>query len=348
MVNTARAAILYEIDKPLRVETITLPKLKVGQVLVKIHYSGVCRSQLMEIKGLRGHDKWLPHMLGHEGSGEVVAIGEGVSKVKPGDFVVVGWVKGLGIDAPGAIYRMNGRNINSGPVTTFSNYSVISENRVYKKPKGVCDKSAFLFGCALPTGSGIVFNQIQPRSSDKIAVIGLGGVGMAAFLALRASGIDNTIVIDPDPKKLYLAQTLGAKFCINPEMVDVAEEVFRRFPSGLDKCVECAGYVETIELGFSLIKFKTGRLIFASHPPSGGKITLDPHELLAGKQILGSWGGGVQPDRDLEKFNKRFSDAQLDINLMISNQYQLDDINVALDDLENNRGYRTVIKMDHD
>ena len=130
-----KAAILYELNKPLIVKTIKPSKLIEGQVLVKIFFSGVCRSQLMEVNGARGEDVWLPHLLGHEASGEVIKVGKKVSKVKVGDKVVLGWIKGEGIDAPGAKYSSGNEIINSGKISTFSNYSIVSENRLVKLPK---------------------------------------------------------------------------------------------------------------------------------------------------------------------------------------------------------------------
>ena len=150
-----KAAVLFEIGKPLQIREITSNPLKKGQVLIKILYSGICRSQLMEVQGLRGDDKWLPHLLGHEGSGIVEAIGEGVTKVKPGDEVILTWIKSSGLEADYAIYNYKDSVINSGAVTTFSNYSIVSENRVVKKPVNIPFDLAILFGCALPTGAGI-------------------------------------------------------------------------------------------------------------------------------------------------------------------------------------------------
>ena len=150
-----KAAVLKNINIPLEVSNLEIPPLVTGQILVKIAYSGVCRSQLMEVRGGRGEDPWLPHLLGHEGSGIVISVGDGVTKVKPGDEVVLGWVKGEGLDAPGAQYKLGDQIINSGRVTTFCNYSVVSESRVVKKPEGLPFDEAVLFGCALPTEAGM-------------------------------------------------------------------------------------------------------------------------------------------------------------------------------------------------
>ncbi|HVK99979.1 MAG TPA: alcohol dehydrogenase catalytic domain-containing protein, partial [Dongiaceae bacterium] len=153
------AAVLERLGTPLRVRTLQSSTLLPGQVLVKVLFSGVCRSQLMETSGGRGDDRWLPHLLGHEGSGVVEAIGPGVSKVKPGDAVILTWIKGDGMDAPGALYWDGDTQINSGPVTTFSNYTVVAENRLVLKPTDLDFDTAVLFGCALPTGAGMALNE---------------------------------------------------------------------------------------------------------------------------------------------------------------------------------------------
>ena len=153
-VDSWRAAVLRQTGAELVIEEILRPQLLSGQVLVKLDFSGVCRSQLMEVRGLRGPDAWLPHLLGHEGVGTVIETGPEVSKVVVGDYVVVGWVKGRGIEsAPPVLRTPAGERINSGRVTTFSEFTVVSENRVYLRPVEVDDRSAVLFGCALLTGA---------------------------------------------------------------------------------------------------------------------------------------------------------------------------------------------------
>ena len=127
-----RAAILWQLHKPLVIDEIEIPVLKRGQVLVKILYSGICRAQYNEMIGLKGPDKFLPHLLGHEASGFVVDTAAGVSKVKKNDYVCLSWIKGQGLDAFNSQYKLGRHTINAGAVTTFSDYTVVSENRVVK------------------------------------------------------------------------------------------------------------------------------------------------------------------------------------------------------------------------
>ena len=130
-----KAAVLFKLQKKLRIIDLKIPELKKGQVLVKILYSSICKSQLMEINGGRDNKKWLPHLLGHEGSGIIIKIGDAVSKVKIGDEVILTWIRSSGVESANPMYEFHNQIINAGKVTTFSNYSIVSENRIIKKPK---------------------------------------------------------------------------------------------------------------------------------------------------------------------------------------------------------------------
>ncbi len=121
-----QAALLVATGQPLVIAEIETPALKPGQVLVEIAYSGACGTQLMEVAGDKGEDKWCPHCLGHEGTGTVVEAGSAVTKVKVGDKVVLSWIKGNGIEAGGAVYDWDGKKVNSGGVTTFQRHAVVS------------------------------------------------------------------------------------------------------------------------------------------------------------------------------------------------------------------------------
>lgn len=342
-----RAAVLEEIGKPLSIKNIELPALIQGQVLVKVYFSGVCRSQLMEVRGCRGVDSWLPHLLGHEGSGTVISTGAGVTKVAKGDDVILGWVKGNGIDAPGAKYKLGKKVINSGRVTTFANYTVVSESRLVKKPKDLPFDEAVLYGCALPTGAGMVLNELKPAPHNSVVVLGLGGIGISALLALKVLGVAPIIAVDISSDKLNFAKQLGADYVFNPNREDVSDAVIRLTNGGADYCVESGGTAFTIELGFSLVRKEGGKLLFASHPSHGHKITIDPHELISGKRISGSWGGDSKPDRDTPMLHSLLIKRNLSLASFITKRYKLDEINNALDDLELGRVFRPLIVMDH-
>lgn len=339
------AAVLTETNRPLSIQpSIKVPRLKLGQVLVKVKYAGLCHSQVMEARGKRGEDRFLPHMLGHEGSGEVVAVGEGVSKVAVGDLVVLGWIRGEGLDAGGTQYESTIGTINAGGVTTFSEYTVVSENRCVKLDSNFPLDLAVLFGCALPTGAGMVLNQLQPKSGSTVAVLGLGGIGLSALLALNKFSLKRVVAIDVSEEKLQLAKEFGATDTVlmTPE---VADEVKDLLGDGVDYCLEAAGTTQTIETGFALLN-RNGHLLFASHPAAGEMISLDPFELICGKTIKGSWGGGSMPDKDVPELMRIIKELDLPVHKLLSHRYSLNEINQALDDLEDRKIVRALIEID--
>ena len=336
-----KAAVLEEVNKPLCLLDLETLDLKKGQILVKILYSGVCGSQIMEQSGKRGADKWLPHLLGHEGSGIVVDVYDGCEKFKPGDDVVLSWIKSSGYDAEGAKYHnSDGSIVNSGAITTFSNYSVISENRIIKKPKNLSFLHAALYGCAIPTGSGMVINENNNFNKDiKVALIGLGGIGLSALIALVSLGFKDITVVDKNINKKEILKNF-----LSIDFIHLNNTDNKTLYGMFDLCIESAGTIDSIELGFCVINNK-GELIFASHPEKGKKIEIDPHELISGKKIRGTWGGSFNPDLDLEKFNKILKSKLLD--LMITKIYRLEEINEAFVDLKNGLVLRPIIKMEH-
>lgn len=345
MAEKFKAAVLTELNKPLNIVTqVMIPELKTGQVLIKVKYAGLCHSQVMEARGKRGEDRFLPHMLGHEGSGEVIRIGDGVTKIKPGDQVVLGWIRGEGLDAGGCQYDSPIGKINAGGVTTFSEYTVVSENRCVVLKDDFPMDLAVLFGCALPTGAGMVLNQMQPKEGSTVAVLGLGGIGLSALLALNKYSLQRVVAIDVSEEKLALAKELGATdtYLMTPDLVD---DVKADLGEGVDYCIEAAGSTSTIECGFSLLN-RSGTLLFASHPAAGEKIQLDPFELICGKKISGSWGGGSQPDKDIPILQNIIKQMGLPVHKLLSHKYRLDDINSALDDLENRKIVRALIEVD--
>jgi len=300
----------------------------------------------MEVRGLRGEDKFIPHLLGHEGTGVVVEIGNGVKKVKPGDRVILGWLKGTGMDVLGAKYDHQGEIISSGGVTTFSDYTIVSENRCSLLPSGVPMDIGVLFGCALPTGGGIVLNQLSPLEDSSIAVLGLGGIGLSALMMAAAFKPKHLIGVDISDDKLGLASSFGATHTINAKS-DVHLEM-QKITDGkmLDFCVEASGDARVIELGFDLIRRGGGQLVFASHPKAGEKISIDPFELINGKMIKGSWGGGSQPDIDIPKFADFYLQGKLTLEKIFTKRYTLEQVNDALDDLENHRVNRPLLVID--
>jgi S-(hydroxymethyl)glutathione dehydrogenase/alcohol dehydrogenase len=344
-----KAAVLYHTGQPLVVEDgIEIPALQPEQVLVKLAYSGVCRSQLMEARGFRGEDRYLPHLLGHEGSGVVMDTGSKVSKVAAGDDVILGWIKGEGHDIVGGMqYRKGDTVINAGAITTFNEYAVVSENRCVKLPAGIPLDIAVLFGCAIPTGAGIVFHEIQLAPENSIAFFGLGGIGLSALMAARLFECRTVIAVDIEDDKLQLAIHFGATHVINSSKENPVKAIEQITDGrGVDYSIEAAGHAKTIEQAFLAVRIQGGKCVFASHPRAGETIRLDPFDLICGRQITGTWGGSCKPDEDLPRFASLYRERKLPLEKLLSHRYTLDNINQALDDLEKRQIIRALIEIE--
>ena len=340
------AAILVELNQPLRHARLELPELKPGQVLVEVAYSGVCHSQLHEVRGRRGPDRYLPHTLGHEGSGVVRAVGAGVEKVQLGDRVVLTWIKGQGADVASSGYQEAGAKINSGPLSTFMRHTVTCENRVVRLPPEMPLREAALLGCALPTGAGIVINMLAMQPGASLAVFGAGGIGLSAVLAARMLGADPLIAVDVVESKLAEALRLGATHAINSRKHDPVAAIRELTQGrGADYAVEAAGRRETMEAAFRSVREQGGLCVLAGNLPHAEQIAIDPFELIRGKRIAGAWGGATRPDEDVPRYIRWFLEGRLPMNELISREYRLEEINAALDDLEQGRVVRALVDM---
>lgn len=343
MAETFRAAVLVAPNRPLEIKELRIPELKDGQVLVRNIASGICRSQLMEAKGKRGEDKWLPHLLGHEGVGVVERIGPRVTKVKIGEKVIIGWIVGQGFNSmPPQFLTTNGMLINSGAATTFSEYSVVSENRVCIAPEGFSDDFLPLFGCALLTGGGMALNHFDEKLHENILVLGFGGVGSSAAVVLDSFNNTSMVILDESEARRNQARLMGFSHVFSFEEFKSINR--NNLIDKFDLCIESAGTTETIELGFSLLN-KTGRLVFASHPESGARISLDPFEMINGKVIFGSFGGGSKPEEDIKIISKLLQDSRLNLEYMLGDVFALEDVNQALKQLEMGQPGRPLIRM---
>ncbi len=214
--GSGMAAILVEQRSPLVIDEVGLPTaLDVGQVLVRLHYSGICGSQIGEIDGVKGPDRHLPHLLGHEGSATVLEVGPGVATVQVGDLVVLHWRQGKGIEAVPPVYDCSGLSVNAGWVTTFNEFAVVSENRCTTVPPETDRQLAALFGCAVTTGFGVVENNARVRAGESVVVYGSGGVGLSIVQAAAMHGARVIIGVDLYPARLELAAEMGATHLID-------------------------------------------------------------------------------------------------------------------------------------
>ena len=332
-----KAAILTK-SKKIEFHNFRVPKiLRDDQVLVKINYTGICGSQIMEYLGNRGKDNYLPHALGHEAVGQVIAVGNKVKKVSIKDKVILSWIKGKGLDYGGfKLVSEKKKIINFGPISTFSSHAIVSENRVFLKPKKMLDVEAVLYGCAIPTGAGMVINQLKEiKKNHNVCLIGVGGVGMAALLALIKKK-PQIFVIEKNKKKQNFLKKFNVKILLYNE--------FRNYKNYFDFCIDTSGTTIMIEKGFNLIK-KKGKLIFASHPENSKKIKLNPHDFISGKKIYGSWGGCCKLDKDINKIFKYFNKKNAFSTFAKISFFKLNNINQAFKKVISGQINRAVIKL---
>lgn len=339
------AAILVELGHPLVMAELAVPALKPGQVLVEIGYSGACGTQVMEWRGDKGPDRWLPHCLGHEGTGTVVDIGAGVTKVKTGDAVVLSWTRGIGAETGGCKYDWDGREVNAGGVTTFQRHAVVSENRLTGLPDTLSPDVAVLLGCAAPTGMGAVFNVLDISPGNSIAVFGTGGIGLNACMAAAFAGAMPVIGIDPNPSRRELATAYGATHVIDPSNVDVVDSVRSIVPGGVDLAVEASGQPAVMGTAVDSVRAQGGRAVVIGNAKLGAELKLDPTVFNQGKSLLGTWGGDTVPDRDQPRYCRLLASGRFPLRELLSAPYRLDQATQALEDLAMGRIGRPLIDM---
>lgn len=340
------AAVLEKTGQKLQLWNLEVPPLKKGQVLVKIAYTGLCQTQVNEILGKKGEDKFLPHTLGHEASGIVEEVGESVQKVKAGDRVVLSWLKGSGLDIPSTSYRYQQQVINSGAISTFMTHAVVSENRVIPIPDFIPLREAALLGCALPTGMGIVFNQLKVRPGNTLTIFGLGGIGMSAVLAAKLIHADQIIAVDLHDDKLQVAKELGATHTINASEKDPVQMVHEiTHSNGTDYSIEATGSKVAMEHAYKVVHRQKGICIIAGNIEHDATIAINPFDLICGKKIYGSWGGSAQIEKDIRVFGSLISDKKLDLSPLVTHECGLEQINEACELLKNGKVIRALIKV---
>ena len=339
------AAILVELGRPLVVGQLDIPALKPGQVLVDVAFSGVCHTQLLEARGYRGADAYLPHLLGHEGSGVVTAIGPGVTRVAPGDQVIMSWIQASGANVSGTTYGWRDRTVNAGAVTTFGRRSVVSENRVTRMPAGLSLQQGALLGCAVATGLGAVVNTAEARAGQSVVVFGAGGVGLSAISGAALAGCLPVVAVDTNAARLELARAMGATDAIVGGRPETLADIRQLVADGVDVVIEATGRPSVMADALALVRPRGGVAVVVGNSRHGERLEIDPRELNMGKRLVGSWGGDTVPDRDFPRYARFISAGRLRLDLVIERSYGLDQINAALDDLEMGRVARPLIAM---
>ncbi len=327
-----KAAILTAQHQPLVIDDVELPpKLLIGQVLVRVCYSSICGSQIGEILGVKGADPYLSHLLGHEGSGVVEAVGPGVSIVNIGDHVVMAAKDGDGIKSSVPQYRWRGKELNAGWVTTFNEYAVVSESRLTPIPKDFDLKIAPLLGCAILTGFGAVENTVQPKIGESVVVFGVGGVGLSVVQAASLVSAHPIIAVDLSKSKLQLAARLGATLGVDSTEQDPRDVIYETLDdAGADHTIVCTENLEVLEIAYEVTK-TNGQTIFLGLPSSKGHVSLPVLPLHYGRIVTGSLIGESQPSEAIPRYTRLINAGELQLREMITDTFSLVEINQAVD-----------------
>jgi alcohol dehydrogenase len=376
MTMKTRAAVLertgaappYAHSRPLAIEELELAPPGAGEVLVRIRAAGLCHSDLSVINGDRPRPT--PMALGHEAAGEVEAVGAGVTDLAVGDHVVLVFVPSCGHCLPCAEGRpalcepaaaANGAGTllsgarrlsrNGQPIhhhlgcSAFAERAVVSRHSVIKVDPRLPFEEAALFGCAVLTGVGAVVNTARVPAGASVAVIGLGGVGLAALIGAVAAGAARIVAIDLAADKLDNARALGATDAFDAGAADCGDAARAATGGGVDFAFKFAGAVKAMELAYRITR-RGGTTVTAGLPPPDAALPLPLVNLVAEERtVKGSYIGTCVPLRDLPRYIALHQQGRLPVRRLLSGTLPLEDINEGFDRLREGRAIRQVVVL---
>lgn len=371
-----RAAVLREIgrpapyaqSRPLTLDEVELDPPGPGEVLVRIRAAGLCHSDLSVIDGNRARP--LPMVLGHEAAGVVEETGPGVTGLEPGDHVVAAFVPSCGHCAPCDAGRpalcepgfaansagtllSGSRRLHeaAGPVhhhlgvSGFADHAVLAANSLVRVPGDLPFAEAALFGCAVITGVGAVVNTTAMPRGASVAVIGLGGVGLAAMLAARMLDSEHVIAVDMNPAKLAVARDFGATATVNAADADAVAQIRGLTGGGVAFAFEMAGAARALELAYGITR-RGGTTVSAGLSNPDQRVSLQHLSLVAEERTLkGSYLGSCVPSRDIPRYIEWYREGQLPVDRLLSERIRLDDINAGFDRLAAGESIRQVVEI---
>ena len=359
----------YATTKPLTITDVELDGPGAGEVLIKVVAAGLCHSDLSVINGSRPRP--MPMALGHEASGIVEELGPGVDDLAIGDHVVIVFVPSCGHCAPcaegrpalcepgaaanGAGTLLSGarRLHRDGAVlnhhlgcSVFAEYATVSRRSLVRIDKTIPLEHAALFGCAVLTGVGAVVNTAQVKLGASVAVIGLGGVGLAALLGARAAGARHIVAVDLSDDKLAQARVLGATHTFNAASPDAVEAIKAATKGGVEYAFEFAGAIRALDLAYRITR-RGGTTVTAGLPPPDQTLPLSVVNLVAEERTLkGSYIGTCVPSRDIPHYLELYAQGRLPVDALLSGRLALEDINEGFDRLHDGTAVRQVVVFD--
>jgi len=364
-----KAAILYEINQPLKVEAIEIPRPATNEILVKIKAVGVCHTDLHPIKG--DIPVPLPIVLGHEGAGIVEEIGEGVTTVQPGDHVVLFPAPACGrciccatgqpylcmvagpllfagtmMDGTKRLKTPDGKELNSFFLqSSFAEYSVVHETAAIKVDKDLPIEKMAAFSCGMSTGLGMVRNTAKVVPGSRVAIFGCGGVGLMAMWSAKLVPASMIIGVDKIAGKLDMAKEFGATHVIDASREDPVEKIIELTGGGADYSFECIGNVKAMEQACSAVH-PGGMTVIAGAAGADEKVCIEALPFVTGNIVMGTVGGSTIPSVDIPKNIELYKKGLLPLDKFISRTYALEEINQAFEAMQKGEVARSIVVMD--
>ena len=365
---TTTVALLEKVGEPLVIEEVSLAPPGPGEVRLRIEASGVCHSDWNVLTG--NSSTPLPAVLGHEGAGVVLELGEGVTGLAPGDAVMLSWLPWCGkcrncqrgrlALCSVATSRMGDGTLPTGAIryerasgaplyhysylSTFARHAVVSASCCIKLTPGTDLEVAALVGCAVMTGVGAVLNRARVEAGSSVAVIGAGGVGLSAIMAARLSGAEQVIAVEPVAHKRQLALELGATSALDGSSPGVLDQLRELTDGGPDYVIEAAGINALVELAVAAVR--PGGMVVGVGLPAGGSTAAIPwpEVVRQEKTLTGTFYGSARPALDMPMTLRLHAEGRLPLERLVTRRYRLHDVNEAFSDMTSGVVARGVLR----
>ncbi|HBL14106.1 MAG TPA: S-(hydroxymethyl)glutathione dehydrogenase/class III alcohol dehydrogenase [Cyanobacteria bacterium UBA11162] len=366
-----KAAVAYEPGKPLTIETVQLEGPKAGEVMVEIKATGICHTDAYTLSG-KDPEGLFPAILGHEGAGIVVEIGEGVTSVKPGDHVIPLYIpecrnceyclsfktnlcqairvtqgQGLMPDSTSR-FSINGKMLHHYMGTsTFANYTVLPEISVAKIREDAPFEKVCYIGCGVTTGIGAVINTAKVEPGARVVVFGLGGIGLNVIQGARMVGASQIVGVDINPTKKALAEKFGMTDFVNPQEIegDLVPYLVNLTKGGADYSFECIGNVNVMRQALECCHKGWGVSVIIGVAGAGEEIRTRPFQLVTGRVWKGTAFGGAKGRTDVPKIVDWYMEGKINIDDLITNVMPLEEINNAFDLMHRGESIRSVVRF---
>ena len=365
-----KAAVAYEAGKPLQIETVKLDGPRAGEVLVEIKATGICHTDEFTLSGA-DPEGLFPAILGHEGAGVVVDVGEGVTSLKKGDHVIplytpecrqcdyctsgktnlcqaIRETQGQGVMPDGTSRFSIGdqRIFHYMGTSTFANHTVLPEIALAKiREDAPFDKVCYI-GCGVTTGIGAVINTAKVQPGDNVVVFGLGGIGLNVIQGARIAGADMIVGVDINPAREELASQFGMTHFVNPNEVeeDLVPYLVSLTKGGADSSFECVGNVDLMRAALECCHKGWGESIIIGVAGAGQEISTRPFQLVTGRVWRGTAFGGARGRTDVPRIVDWYMDGKINIDDLITHKMPLEDINNAFDLMHAGKSIRSVVE----